>query len=256
MSNKKIGRKINKLLLISLLPYLISLLIIYLPYLFSAYTYLSLPNVPNLNTTFLSWFTHGLIFSSILYIATIILLYFITLKKQFNIFLLLSLFVNLFFVTIVIFYKYTPLLDFVVYDSAQSKLCSEKTISQLKETDLEIKTFCNRIDLKPRDKIINYTVSKEDTVETIAQQFSISSNTIRWENNLASDLLNEGQILKILPVTGISYFVKKGDTLDSIALRFKTTKQKIIDYPFNNYVDPEKFTLIPGEILIIPDGIK
>lgn len=118
------------------------------------------------------------------------------------------------------------------------------------------KSPTNFVNQQPRDKIISYVVENGDVIQLIANKFGISVNTIKWENNLNSDTVFPGQSLKILPVTGVSHIVEKGDTLDSLAQKYHTTKQKIIDYPFNNYANPEKFTLIPGEILIIPAGIK
>lgn len=114
----------------------------------------------------------------------------------------------------------------------------------------------NFVNQRPRDKIISYVVEDLDTLKSISDKFSVSVDTVKWENNLTTGSIQVGQTLKILPVTGVSHVVKKGDTLDSIAEQYHTTRQKIIDYPFNNYANPEKFTLIPGEIIIIPDGKK
>jgi len=109
---------------------------------------------------------------------------------------------------------------------------------------------------KPRDKIITYTVQRGDTISTIAQKFGISANTIRWENNLTNDNLSVGDELRILPVTGIAYKVAKGDTVYSIAKKFDTEAQKIVDFPFNDFANPETFSLVVGQILIVPDGVK
>lgn len=109
---------------------------------------------------------------------------------------------------------------------------------------------------KPRDKIITYTVEKGDTISTIAQKFGISSDTIRWANALSNDNLSVGDELQIIPVTGISHRVAKGDTVFSIAKRFDTESQKIVDFPFNDFANPETFSLVEGQILIVPDGIK
>ena len=109
---------------------------------------------------------------------------------------------------------------------------------------------------KPRDKIITYTVEKGDTVSTIAQKFGISTDTIRWANALSNDNLSVEDELQILPVTGMSYKVAKGDTVYSIAKRFDTEAQKIADFPFNDFANPETFSLVEGQILIVPDGIK
>lgn len=72
-----------------------------------------------------------------------------------------------------------------------------------------------------------YVVVSGDTVGTIAERFQVSTNTIRWANNLTSDTLRVGQKLTIPPGNGILYTTKKGDTLDAIALKYKTTSDKI-----------------------------
>ncbi len=112
------------------------------------------------------------------------------------------------------------------------------------------------ISQKPRDKIINYTVERGDTISTIANKFGISEKTVKWANDLTNDNITVGDELKILPVTGISYKVAKGDTVYSIAKTFDTDPQKIVDFPFNDFANPETFSLVEGQILIVPDGIK
>ena len=116
--------------------------------------------------------------------------------------------------------------------------------------------FQTEISQKPRDKIITYTVQKGDTVSTIAQKFGISQDTVRWANDLSDDNLNVGDTLQILPVTGIAYKVQSGDTVYSIAKKFDTEAQKIVDFPFNDFANPETFSLVNGQMLIVPDGIK
>lgn len=116
--------------------------------------------------------------------------------------------------------------------------------------------FQTRISQKPRDKIIDYTVEKGDTLSTIAEKFAISVETIRWANDLTNDNITVGDSLKILPVSGIAYKVAKGDSVYSIAKKLDTEAQKIVDFPFNDFANPETFTLVEGQILIVPDGIK
>jgi murein DD-endopeptidase MepM/ murein hydrolase activator NlpD len=116
--------------------------------------------------------------------------------------------------------------------------------------------FGTQISQKPRDKTITYTVQKGDTVSTIAQKFGISADTIRWENNLSDDNINVGDTLQILPVTGIEYKVQSGDTVYTIAKKLATDPQKIVDFPFNDFANPETFSLVTGQMLIVPDGIQ
>lgn len=116
--------------------------------------------------------------------------------------------------------------------------------------------FSTEVSNKTRDSIITYTVEKGDTLSTVAQKFGISTDTIKWENDLTSDNLSVGDQLKILPVTGIAYKVSKGDTVYSIAKKYDTDAQKIVDFPSNEFVNPETFSLVEGEVLIVPDGVK
>lgn len=111
---------------------------------------------------------------------------------------------------------------------------------------------------KPRDKIVTYTVKNGDTLSSIAKQFGISTETITWENNLrnANDL-SVGQTLRILPVSGIAHTVKAGETIYSIATRYRLpSAQPIVDFPFNTFRDDETFALNIGDEVIVPDGIK
>ncbi len=98
--------------------------------------------------------------------------------------------------------------------------------------------------------ITTYTVVRGDTLSTIAEKFNISTNTIRWANDLsAKSSIQVGDKLTILPVTGIQYTVKKGDTISAIALKFDVAQEEILD--FN---DIEGSKIVPGAELIIPEG--
>jgi murein DD-endopeptidase MepM/ murein hydrolase activator NlpD len=109
---------------------------------------------------------------------------------------------------------------------------------------------------KPRDQVLNYVVQKGDTLKKVADQFSVSIDTIKWANSLRSDALSVDQELKIPPVTGIVYKVREGDTIYTVAKKFRTEAQKIVNFPFNDFTDPETFALAVGQTLIVPDGIQ
>jgi surface antigen len=102
-----------------------------------------------------------------------------------------------------------------------------------------------------RNGIIVYEVQPGDVLSEIAENFSISVNTVLWANNLTnSNYLKAGQKLTILPVSGILYTVKKGDTLDKIVKTYKGELDKTID--FNGL--PANGVLAIGQQVIIPDG--
>lgn len=105
-----------------------------------------------------------------------------------------------------------------------------------------------------RSGVIDYTVEDGDTVGTIAQKFGISEDTIRWENDITRDIIKPGQVLRILPETGVMHSVKKGDTVESIAKKYDVDSQSIVVYPFNTFVNDETFELAVGQKLMVPNG--
>lgn len=112
-----------------------------------------------------------------------------------------------------------------------------------------------QISNKVRDSIIDYSVQEGDTVASVANKFGVSADTIRWENDLSKDRIKVGQTLKILPVTGVAHTVVKGDTVYSIAKKYDSEAQAIVDFPFNTFTDDETFELAIGQIVIVPDGV-
>ena len=116
--------------------------------------------------------------------------------------------------------------------------------------------FQTEISDKPRDEIIIYMVQKGDTISTVARKFGVSEDTVKWANDLTSDNLSIGDELKILPVTGIAHKVSPGDTIYTIAKKYDTDAQGIVNYPFNDFANPETFSLVSGQMVIVPEGIK
>ncbi len=102
---------------------------------------------------------------------------------------------------------------------------------------------------KSNKDIATYTTKSGDSAASVAAQFHVTSDSILWSNDLASDTMVTGQKLYIPPVNGIVYVVKAGDTPDSLADKYHTTKEKII--AFN---DAEINGLQPGVRILIPDG--
>lgn len=109
---------------------------------------------------------------------------------------------------------------------------------------------------KPRDQVITYPVASGDTLSTIAQKFGVSIDTIKWSNDIKKDSLSIGQELKIPPVSGIVHKVKEGETVQSIAKKYKTESQKIVNFPFNDFADLDTFALNVGQTLVVPDGVQ
>jgi murein DD-endopeptidase MepM/ murein hydrolase activator NlpD len=109
---------------------------------------------------------------------------------------------------------------------------------------------------KPRDQVLDYIIQSGDTLSSIAQKFDVSTDTIKWANDLKGQnpVVKPGQTLKIPPVTGIVHKVKRGETIYAIAKKYDTDPQKIVNYPFNDFVDLDTFALAVGQTLVVPDG--
>ncbi len=97
----------------------------------------------------------------------------------------------------------------------------------------------------------NYRVKEGDTLYSIAKIFNTSIKDIKQINNLQSDILSIGQVLKIpvstsslVPTSTISYIVQPGDTLYSIARKYNTTVNTIKNQ--NNLV---------GDLLVVGDSL-
>ncbi len=113
--------------------------------------------------------------------------------------------------------------------------------------------FKTSVSSKPRSEIIDYEVKSGETISQIAEKFGVSTDTIKWANDLESkDSIKPGDKLKILPVSGVAVTVKSGDSLESIAKKYTADAQAVLDYPFNDV--PDDFKLKTGQVLIVPDG--
>jgi surface antigen len=97
--------------------------------------------------------------------------------------------------------------------------------------------------------IFEYTTVAGESVSSIATKFNITSDSIRWSNDVTGEALAEGKKLWIPPRNGIVYVVKDGDTVDALAAKYRANKEQII--AFN---DAELGTLNIGERILIPDG--
>jgi len=104
---------------------------------------------------------------------------------------------------------------------------------------------------KPKNGTIStYIVREGDTLSGIAKLFGVTTGTILSSNDIPNGgVLQVGQKLVILPVTGINYTVKKGDTLESIAKKYGGDVAEISSY---NSID--NATLAVGSSIIIPNG--
>lgn len=98
-------------------------------------------------------------------------------------------------------------------------------------------------------EVTQYTTKAGDTASSIAANYGISADTVRWANNLVADTVPVGKTLTIPPVDGVVYTVKAGDTTESVAGKYAASKERIIS--FN---DLEIDGMKAGSQIVIPGG--
>lgn len=95
-----------------------------------------------------------------------------------------------------------------------------------------------------------YVVREGDTLSSIANIFGVSINTIVWANDIKRGVIQPGQTLLILPISGVRHTVVKGDTIGSIAKKYKADAEEIAQ--FNGLSLSSSLSI--GNIVIVPDG--
>ena len=110
---------------------------------------------------------------------------------------------------------------------------------------------------KPRYDVVEYRVSRGDSVFAIAESFTVQPETVLWANYdvLQDDphSLAPGMVLKIPPTDGIYYQWKENDTLETVAVEYKTTIDEILNYPGND-IDLADPKIESGSWVMLPGG--
>lgn len=102
--------------------------------------------------------------------------------------------------------------------------------------------------------IISYTVQPGDTPGSIAKQFGITTETVLSANDLRyGDYIGPGEVLLVLPTSGVLHKVVSGQTLASIAKQYTAKEDEIAKY---NLIAADGSNLAAGQILIVPNGKK
>lgn len=111
---------------------------------------------------------------------------------------------------------------------------------------------------EPQEGIRTYSVTSGDTVLGIADKFGLKPESIQWANaslELNPDILRIGDRLEIPPVDGVLHTVQVGDTLSSIAAKYKVDIATITGYTQNELSDASAALSI-GARLVVPGGVK
>ncbi len=137
---------------------------------------------------------------------------------------------------------YTVVSGDTLYSISRKFGVSVDELKQLNNLNSDILTIGQKLIIKKgtdddnEDGInyIDYIVKAGDTLYSIARQYEISVNELKDINNLISDILTINQVIKvpsnnITPETNITYIVKAGDTLYSIARQYQISVADLMD---------------------------
>ena len=95
-----------------------------------------------------------------------------------------------------------------------------------------------------------YVVVGGDTISSIAEEYLVSAEALKYANSLTSDVIKPGQEISIPPVNGLVHTVKSGDTISTIASLYSVSGQTIVDF---NFLE-EPYVIHEGNTLVIPDA--
>lgn len=102
---------------------------------------------------------------------------------------------------------------------------------------------------KKAPQIRTYQVQPGDNLSSIAEKFNVDVDTLVSANQNASDIIQPGQELLVLPEKGVLHTVAAGDTLSEIAALY-SVKTDVILHANNK----ESEHLAVGEKLFVPGG--
>jgi surface antigen len=131
----------------------------------------------------------------------------------------------------------------------QAQSAKVAVVMSASDTNIAAKPQVVSTALKSWRDIQDYKVVEGDTASSVAQKFGITTDSLKWSNNLPGDAVTVGSTLMVPPVNGIAVTVKAGDTPQSLATKYNANVDQI-----SQYNDAEKSGLVVGRRAIIPDG--
>ncbi|OGC59233.1 hypothetical protein A3A70_00910 [candidate division WWE3 bacterium RIFCSPLOWO2_01_FULL_42_11] len=122
------------------------------------------------------------------------------------------------------------------------------------DSDTQKRVIITRTDIPGSsiaDQVIRYTVKDGDTLSSIGEKFRVSSESIKYTNNITDEnSLQIGQVLSIPPIQGIIVKVSGGESVESLAAKYNVSPQVIVDF---NYLQAP-YSLEVGRDIAIPDA--
>ena len=100
--------------------------------------------------------------------------------------------------------------------------------------------------------VITHVVADGETLDSLIKTYDLKAtkDQIRWSNGMKKEDLTVGSTIYLPSVAGIIYTTKDGDTVDSLASKYKSNAAEIISYN-----DLEGSSLTSGKMILLPGGV-
>ena len=139
-----------------------------------------------------------------------------------------------------LFYTFKRTYDFkknLVEETDENSLASSEDVPVLGDESVVVAVN----DASPEIKVIEYTVMKNDTYESIAKAHNTKAEYIKVMNKKGdSNVLKEGEKLTVITENAFAHKIVSGDNLGKIATRYRVSR---LDIEKINNVDPRRLRL-------------
>lgn len=137
--------------------------------------------------------------------------------------------------------------EVIVFEFGYQNLNNDNTKIQ-EQAEQIVNVLLNQFNDQDFASYETYVVEKGDSLYSLSLRYETTIRELQKINNLGTDYLDIGQVLKVPKIKENFYIVKRGDSLYSIAKKFNTTVDKIKD--INNLLTNK---LSVNQKLLIPD---
>lgn len=104
-------------------------------------------------------------------------------------------------------------------------------------------------DISASRGVVEHVVEEGETADTIAAEYGITPDQVRWSNGLKTSEVTPGTTLYLPSTSGIVYTVKSGDTIESIVEKYGSNREEIVALN-----DLEVSGISEGTRIILKDG--
>lgn len=140
--------------------------------------------------------------------------------------------------------------DLASLDAVSGNYVSASVLREISQTSTDRIEKPGYVAVQDARGVTTRIVAEGETMASIAASKGLTTDQVRWSNNLKTTDVVVGQVLTIPETPGIVYTVRSGDTPANLASRYGSNEVEIISYN-----DLENTALVVGMQIVIPHGV-